>query len=92
MSWLTAEVIEAVSRHMNDDHADDTLTLARTQYPDAESARVTGLDHSALLVRAVLPDGSDLPVALPWPKPLTGRADIRTHIVHMHETALTGEL
>lgn len=83
MSWLAQDVVDAVCRHMNDDHTEDVAVMIGRP---GVSAQVVDLDESALYVRA----GDDR-IALPWPGPLTSRADIRTYVVHMHTRALQGD-
>lgn len=83
MNWLTGDVVEAVCRHLNEDHAADVAVMI--QQPGV-SAQVVGLDESALYVQA----GRER-IALPWPGPLTSRADIRTYVVEMHSQALRGD-
>ena len=40
------EVVEAITRHMNADHAEDSLLIVRSlgDLPEATEARMTGLD------------------------------------------------
>jgi hypothetical protein len=87
MSWLTPDIVDAVCRHMNDDHAAETLDLARVEAPDAISATVVGLDLDALVIDVRRPEGHHPPLRLPWPEPLRDRADIRRQIVVLHESA-----
>jgi hypothetical protein len=79
VTWLTADVVAAVCRHMNADHPEDVAVMIGR--PGVE-AKVVDLDEAALYVQA----GNDR-IALPWPGPLTSRADIRTYVVHMHTQA-----
>ena len=85
MSWLSPDVVAAVARHMNDDHRADLLVMVGPLAPEALDAEVAGLDLSALHVRVSDPDGSSRVVSLPWPGPLTERADIRKYVVQMYE-------
>lgn len=89
MTWLTEEVVSAVCRHMNEDHAADLLVMVGRD--DVATARVTGLDPQALHVVADLHSGATEEIALPWPGPLRSRADIRTYVVEMHNRASRGD-
>ncbi len=89
MTWLTADVVSAVCRHMNEDHSADLLVMVGR--PDVATARVTGLDQQALHVVAHLCNGDAEDIALPWPGHLTSRADIRTYVVEMYNRASRGE-
>ncbi|MFC3998665.1 DUF2470 domain-containing protein [Nocardiopsis sediminis] len=82
------EVVRAVTAHMNDDHADDTLLICRALggRPDAESARMTGLDGAGGDYVAVV-GGAEVPVRIPWSEPLTERAQIRREVVRMYREA-----
>ncbi len=83
MSWLTQDVVDAVCRHMNTDHTEDVAVMIGRP---GVAAQVVDLDESALYV-----DAGTERIALPWPGPLTSRADIRTYVVEMHTRALQGE-
>ncbi|PRX98456.1 DUF2470 domain-containing protein [Allonocardiopsis opalescens] len=82
------EVVAAVCRHMNDDHADDTLLIVRALggRPDASAARMTGLDAQAAVFEAVGPDGGHQ-VRVPWSGPVTERPQIRREVVRMYREA-----
>ncbi|MCC5951411.1 MAG: DUF2470 domain-containing protein [Acidimicrobiia bacterium] len=85
---FTADVVEAVIRHMNDDHAADTLDICRTLggLPTATAARVTGLDPTGMTVEATLVDGTT-EVTVPWDEVPADRRAIRTEVVRMTEQA-----
>lgn len=85
--WLTADVVTAVARHMNADHAGDTLTMVKPLRPNATAAVVIGLDAQALHVSVESSAGAAERVDLPWPGPLTQRADIRRFVVELHDAA-----
>jgi hypothetical protein len=83
VSWLTQDVVDAVCRHMNCDHAADIAVMVGRP---GVAAQVVDLDESALYVEAETER-----IALPWPGPLKSRTDIRTYVVEMHTRALEGE-
>ena len=88
MSTFPAEVVEAVCRHMNDDHTDDSLLIVRAfGLPEASAAVMTGADGDAGHFRATTTTGEqDLQV--PWPGgPITERAEIRREVVALYDAA-----
>lgn len=82
---FSPEVVNAVTRHMNDDHPEDTLLICRAlgDQPDATAARMTGLDGDAgeytVTVRS-----NERTVRIPWSKPLTERPQIRAEVVDLY--------
>ncbi|MDG4819983.1 DUF2470 domain-containing protein [Micromonospora sp. WMMD956] len=83
-----ADTVRAVCRHMNADHADDSLLICRTLggCPDATRARATGLDADGIDF-AVAVDGIEVPVRIPFARRISERAEIRREVVRMHEQA-----
>jgi putative heme iron utilization protein len=85
---FSPEVVTAVMRHMNDDHAADGLIICRALggQPAATRATMTGMDQEgASFVVAV--DGHDVPVRIPWGEPITTRAQIRREVVRWYQEA-----
>ena len=82
------DVVAAVCRHMNDDHRADALLICRTLggVPDADEVTTTGFDRDALLLRASGPRG-ERSVRVPWPAPVTERAEVRRAVVELYERA-----
>ena len=81
------EVVDAICRHMNDDHADDCLRMVQgLGGVEATGARMTGLDGDVAVFAAATPDG-EAEVVLPWSERLTERAQVRVEVVRMHEEA-----
>jgi len=82
------DVIEAVCRHMNDDHVEDSLLIVRAlgDRPNATSATMTGLDDEAAVFSATV-DGAPVEVRVPWSGPVTERAQIRAEVVRMYHEA-----
>lgn len=87
---FTPDVVTAILRHMNDDHAADSLAIVRAHGgpPDAVAARMTGLDATGGDFTAALPGGAEVPVRIPWSHPLTERAEVRTEVVRLYEEAV----
>ncbi|QSB04745.1 DUF2470 domain-containing protein [Natronoglycomyces albus] len=79
------DVIDAVRRHMNDDHAADTLVMCRGVggHPDATAAEMTGMDGEAGIYRLTLPEGEKT-IRIPWERPLTQRAEVRPEVVRIY--------
>ncbi|MCG5216959.1 DUF2470 domain-containing protein [Streptosporangium soli] len=85
---FTPDVVEAIKRHMNDDHADDALLICRAlgDRPAATAARTTGVDAEAIEF-AVVVDGEEVPVRVPWGATLTERAQVRAEVVRLYREA-----
>ena len=68
-----AEVVEAIARHMNDDHAEDNVRICRALggRPDAESAVMTGVDGDGVDFLVDGPDG-EAQVRIAWPERVAG--------------------
>ncbi len=81
-----ADVVAAISRHMNDDHGADSLLIVRALggVPDAISASMTGMDGDGADFDAVVGSGT-VPVRVPWREPLTERAQVRPEVVWMYQ-------
>lgn len=81
-------VVEQVMRHMNEDHAADSLQIVRGLggRPGATAARMTGMDADGIAFAATV-DGTELPVRIPFAHRLTQRAEIRKEVVRMHKQA-----
>jgi putative heme iron utilization protein len=82
------DVIEAVARHMNDDHDDDALMIVQSLggLPAATEASVTHLDGQGVDFTAVV-DGDQRGVRVPWSRRLTERPEIRQEFVRMYHEA-----
>jgi hypothetical protein len=87
-SLFTPEVIAAVARHMNEDHAADSLLIVRALggRPGAEAAEMTGMSAAGIRFAAHGPDGV-AKVDVPWSAPITSRGEVRTEVVRMYEQA-----
>ena len=76
--------------HMNGDHADDNLLIARAFGPGAEivSARMTGFDGDGGRWDAALVAGGTIEVVVAWPGgPITQRAEVRREVVALYDEA-----
>ncbi len=82
------DVVDAILRHMNDDHANDALVMVRGLggHLDALRAFTTSVDGDGIdfLVET---DGGSAVVRLPWSHPVTERHEIRTEVVRLYQEA-----
>lgn len=82
--------LSGVLSHMNGDHADDNLLIARAFGPadDVASATMTDFDGSEGRWSAVRPGGDRVEVRVPWPSgPITERREVRREIVALYDEA-----
>ncbi|TQL46597.1 uncharacterized protein DUF2470 [Homoserinimonas aerilata] len=84
---FTPDVIAAVLHHMNDDHSDDNLLIARAfGTPDAESATMIDLDqHGGQWTYSAA--GQAQALTVPWTAEISERAEIRREIVVLYDKA-----
>lgn len=85
---FTPDVIAAVTRHMNDDHADDNVVICRAlgSVPDATAATMTGLDATGIIFDVTSPAGTSS-VTIAWAAPVTERPQIRAEVAAMYHRA-----
>jgi putative heme iron utilization protein len=85
---FTPDVVAQIMRHMNVDHAGDSLLICRSLggQPDAQAAEMAGMDADGIDFRAVV-NGSDVDVRLPWSERLTERPQVRAEVVRMYQEA-----
>ena len=81
------DVVAAVLAHMNSDHNDDNLLIARAfATPDATAATMTTLDHrGGTWVYWVGQEQHELTVQ--WSAEIVERPEIRREIVHLYDRA-----
>ncbi len=84
-SPFTAEAVEAIKRHMNDDHAADSLIIVRGLggRPEATTAVTSDVDAEAIEFTV---DGGER-VRVAWGESLTERAQVRTAVVRLYRDA-----
>lgn len=82
------EVVAAVTRHMNVDHADDCVVICKAfgGLAAVTSATAVGYDADGMRFLAVTP-GGEVEVVVPWSGPIVERADVRAEVVRIHEEA-----
>ena len=74
--------------HMNDDHADDSLTIVRAHgYPAAVAAEMTGVDEHGGTWHVVDAVG-EASLRIAWlGGEVTERSQLRAEVVRLHEAA-----
>ncbi|CAN5261407.1 hypothetical protein BH09ACT5_BH09ACT5_14530 [soil metagenome] len=88
MPTFPAETIEAVLAHMNSDHNDDNLLIARAfGDPDATAATMTTLDGSGGSWVYTAGDGAETALTVAWTTTITERPEIRREIVRLYDAA-----
>ena len=87
MASFDAPTVTAVLAHMNGDHPDDNLLIARA-FGDgkAESAVMTGLNGSAGVWNYTL-NGATHELSVPWSHEISERPQIRREVVVMYNAA-----
>ncbi|MGL4256185.1 DUF2470 domain-containing protein [Microbacterium sp.] len=76
--------------HMNGDHGDDNVLIARAFGPadDVTGAVMTGFDGDGGTWLATLADGTEVGVHATWPGgPITERPEVRREIVALYDEA-----
>ncbi|GAA2735871.1 hypothetical protein GCM10010439_61780 [Actinocorallia aurantiaca] len=82
------EVVAAITAHMNGDHAEDNALICRgLGGVEAVSAVNTGLDAEAMVFEAVLADGAEREVRVPFSEPIKDRVQVRHEVVRMYQEA-----
>lgn len=88
-SPFSPEVVAAIARHMNDDHAADNVTIVRglAGVTSATAATMTTMTPEGIVF--AVSDGSEdtTEVVVAWSEPITERAQVRAEVVRMHTEA-----
>ena len=82
--------LAGVLGHMNDDHTDDNLLIARAFGPDGDAATavMTGFDGDGGTWQVASADGRPAELRVPWPGgPITERREVRREIVALYDEA-----
>lgn len=82
---FTPDAVEAIKRHMNDDHSDDALIIVRGMggRPGATQAVTSDVDAEAIEFTI---DGGER-VRVPWGETLTERPQVRMAVVRLYQQA-----
>ena len=83
-----ADAVAAIAAHMNDDHYDDCIVIARAYSGDdtITGAVVVGVDSTGMDLEAVSRNGP-MTVRVPWTEPLADRPAVRLEVVKAYEWA-----
>lgn len=87
MATFDAHIVSAVITHMNEDHPEDNLLIARA-FGDrnADFSEMTGLDGTAG-IWSYTANGTTQQLSVPWSKPISERPQIRREVVVMYNAA-----
>jgi hypothetical protein len=81
------DVVAAVLKHMNEDHPDDNLLIARAfGARDAWASTMIGLDGNGGSWAYLIGD-DERELTVPWSTPITERPEIRREIVMLYDAA-----
>lgn len=83
-------ILRGVLGHMNNDHGDDNMLIARafSPLPDVVRARMTAFDGDAGQWHVITADGSEDVIRIPWPGgAISERPEIRREIVALYDEA-----
>ena len=82
------DVVAAIMRHMNGDHADDSVLICRALggQPEARAATMTWMDADGIDFRATV-DGREVMVRIPFSHHLAERAEVRVEVTRMYHEA-----
>ncbi|MFY1674588.1 DUF2470 domain-containing protein [Plantactinospora sp. WMMB334] len=85
MTPFTPDVVAAIVRHMNGDHAADCRVICQGLggLPEATSATMSGMDAQGMDFVATL-DGLPVPVRIPFASTLTERRQVRAEAARMY--------
>jgi len=85
-AFPTPDIVAAILRHMDEDHADDSVLICRAlgQQPATVVAAMTGMDADSITFRATLASGASTTVTIPWSERLTERAQVRAEVARMY--------
>lgn len=85
-----ADALAGVLAHMNNDHIDDNLLIARafSPLPDVIAATMTTFDGAAGQWEVITAHGTEDVVRVPWPGgEITERREVRREIVALYDEA-----
>lgn len=85
-----ADALAAVVAHMNDDHPDDNLLIARafSPLPDVILSTMTTFDGRGGQWHVITADGAEDVIGVPWPGgEITERREVRREIVALYTEA-----
>ena len=85
---ITSDVVAAIRRHMNEDHAEDSLLICRALggAPNATAAEMVGMDAEGIEFKATV-GGQPTAVRVVWGQPIIDRAQVRPEVVRLYRQA-----
>ncbi len=88
MTRFSSDIVDAVLRHMNGDHTDDNLLIARAFVaPDATASTMVDFDGDGGVWEVTTAGGTPR-ASVAWPNgPITERAEVRREIVALYDEA-----
>ncbi|MCS5717374.1 DUF2470 domain-containing protein [Herbiconiux sp. CPCC 205763] len=88
MTLFAPDIVDAVLRHMNGDHSDDNLLIARAFVdPAADASTMVGFDGDEG-VWEVTGGGVTKRASVAWPNgPIADRPEVRREIVALYDEA-----
>lgn len=84
------DTLAGVLGHMNNDHIDDNLLIARafSPLPDVVQSVMTAFDGDRGQWHVITADGAEDVISVPWPGgPITERREVRREIVALYDAA-----
>jgi hypothetical protein len=84
------QVVTAVLAHMNDDHRDDNVLIARafSPLPDVIHSTMTTFDGETGQWHVITADGAEDVIRVPWPGgAISERPHVRREIVALYDAA-----
>ncbi len=84
-----ADTVAGVLRHMNRDHTDDNLLIARAfGRPSAVGSIMVGFDGDGADWDVTDAAGTSSPLRVPWPgAPISERPEVRREVVALYDAA-----
>lgn len=85
-SWLDADALAAIGRHMNEDHAADNVVICQGLggHDDVVAAVFTGMTTTEAVFAATGTDGTETEVRVPFANEVTARPEVRTEIASLY--------
>ena len=85
---ITADVVDAIRRHMNEDHAEDSLLICRALggVLNATAAEMVGMDAEGIDFAATV-GGQPTAVRVAWSQPIIDRTQVRPEVVRLYRQA-----
>jgi len=89
VTTFAPDIVAAILHHMNDDHRDDNLLIARAFVdPAAEASTMVGLDGDGGTWDVTLAGGEVSRASVAWPSgPISERPEVRREIVALYDAA-----